>query len=342
MGWIMLGAAVLIAAAVVALAVLRRSTEPAAAAAAAPPGTPPADLPLPEWAAFFRAPARLERFEAAVLRYFEQRNARVAVEDGWVRPMEGPQGAWGLTNVGQACAAEEDETQWPGLIAHHFDMMFRVRESADALREESGDFARVRDRITLRLWEPYIIERVPVVSREDVPGLLTVLSIDSEEAVQTVKPDVAALWGIDEHALFDLALENTRRLLGEVTVQSIDGTRLKALGSDNGYYLATLALDVDAFPGLFGRHGAFIAVPQRGVILAVPFDTLEDSVEGLSQLMHFTTGLERDGPGSLSRRVYWRHEGTWTEIPYEIADSALNVSPPQALLDLLEEIVEPG
>ena len=252
----------------------------------------------------------------------------------------GPQGAWGLTNVGQVCAAEDDESRWPALISHHFDMMFRVREGANAARAESADFARIRDRVTLRLWERHVMERVPIVAREDVPGLLTVLSIDSEEAVETVKPDIAALWGMDDDDLFDLALENTRRLLGEVTVQPIDGTRLKALDSDNGYYVATLALDIESFPELFGRHGAFIAVPQRGVLLGLPFDGIEDAVVSLSQLMHIAAGLERDGPGSLSRRIYWRHEGTWTEIPYEITDSALNVTPPQSLIALLNEIGE--
>src|SRR5690349_4391182 len=85
---------------------------------------------LPEWAEFFKSAAQLERFEGAVIADFDRRGIRIAIEDGWVIPMRaraeredrGGDNAerWGLSNVGQRCAAAE-EREWAGIIAGHFD-----------------------------------------------------------------------------------------------------------------------------------------------------------------------------------------------------------------------------
>ena len=64
----------------------------------------------------------------------------------------------------------------------------------------------------------------------------------------------------------------------------------------------------------------------------------------LADLIAIAYGACRDGPGSVTHRVYWVRDGDWLEIPYEIDDGSLNVHAPEELIETLNTAAaeEPG
>jgi hypothetical protein len=61
-------------------------------------------------------------------------------------------------------------------------------------------------------------------------------------------------------------------------------------------------------------------------------------VESINQVIAITAGAFRDGPGSVSPRVYWYRHRRWREIPYDLTERGLEVAPPDELVDLLNRV----
>jgi hypothetical protein len=301
------------------------------------------DQPAPGWASFFGTLDRVDRFEAAVLAHFQAAGISIALADGLVHVRSGPDdGAqFGLMNLGQVCAASP-ESDWPRLIADHFAMMRRTRRSEDAVKEALGDFDSIAPRLVVRLWEradlPAGTGEYLVTSA--IEGLAGVLSLDLPESIRSVKREEADAWDIPEADLFARALENVESLAAIQTMAvplpgggDITVFHSQAAG-DGGYYIATLALRPHHLAAARGRHGALVALPVRHAILALPLDDAE-SLTRIHALIAITLGMHRDGPGSISRRIFWLRNDTYEEVPYEQNGDHVNIHIPRELAEEL-------
>lgn len=314
---------------------------PAGGAEAPGPAAEPGDIP--EWAGSLETTDRLERFEAAVLADLRRREIRAEYHDGMVSPeavgLEGHR--WGLSNLAQLCAGSPED-RWPALIAHHFDIMVRVGEQELRLEQELKVYVNARSQLAPRLWDEQAAGelREHAVWRQDIPGLLTVLSIDLPESIRTVSREMLDGWGVGEDQAFARAFDNldalTERKISPVELG--DGQRLLAIEGPS-YYTASLALKMDAIPELSGRHGAFVGMPTRHVLLSMPFDGAA-TMQKLHHLMLATRAAEQQGPGSLSHRVYWYRLGKWHEVPFEISPNSINVMTPKDLAEYLRGLGE--
>lgn len=294
------------------------------------------------WAEFFRSPAQAGRFENAVRADFERRGMAVSVHDGWVVPTDDPkQMRYGLSNVGQLCAQSE-EAEWPEHIAQHFDRILASAEANAEIESRIGEFSFVRRRLLVRLWdeETSPARDANVVSREFAPGLLGFLCLDLPDSIRTITPDEAARWDRSEDSLFDEALDNMERDGNAklVPLEVREGSNLLGLEGETAF-LAALALRLERYPAAIGKYGTFVAMPTRDGVLMLPFSGAA-VVEQLSDLMVIALNACRDGPGSVTHRVYWVREGDWIEIPYAIEDDALNVHPPDELVEVLNSAAE--
>jgi hypothetical protein len=287
---------------------------------------------LPEWAGFFGSAADLERFEKAVEKDFKGRGMRVAIEDGRVIPVKPPsQQQWGLSNVGQRCASAKP-AEWAAIIAGHFDTILSTP------REEELSLSEAAPRLMVRLWDELDLDaKIRCVSREDIPGLRTVLCIDSETSIKSVSTDQMSEWGAGADELFLQALLNVRERV-RPSVSSL-GPELDALliSSEESFYTAALALEMERLDAHLGKHGAIVGLPTRDAILLAPFNNA-GVVQSINNVIAITAGAYRDGPGSVSPRVYWYADGQWVEIPYEATDGGLRVSPPEDLLAVLNGV----
>ncbi len=311
-----------------------------------PAGSPLAPVPrvLPLWATTLGDAARFDEFLRLVGEYFRRRGLSAEVGDGHVVVRADTTRVCGLGNLVQLCAAS-DQADWRGLIASHFDTLERAERWEKSLERRLADFAFAGRRLVIRLWEegslPHHLHEEPdyLITRRDLPGLLTVLALDLPESVRTIRREEAVAWGMDDAELFELALRNTMGLVSpEVT--RIDGrVPIRILAADS-MYTASLVLNIPAFPELVGTHGAFVSLPVRSLVLALPFEG-RDSLPHLAGLAAMTHKIEHDGPGSLSPRLFWYRRGVFTELPYNLTPSGIQVAPPPQLINLLESLEPP-
>lgn len=318
---------------------------PAAASPIAPAtaSAPSTDADVPDWAAALATAERFRAFENAVLIDLQRRGITVDYNDGIIVPqapgLKGHQ--WGLANLAQLCSTNPVD-RWASLIAHHFDIMIRVGEQEARVDAELREYSKARLQLVPRLWDEMTVADVQqhAIFRRDIPGLVTVLSIDLPESIRTVSREMLERWGVGEDQAFARAFDNldslTERKLTPVELG--DGQRMLSV-EGSSYYNASLALKLDTIPELIGRHGAFIGMPTRHILLSLPF-VGPITLQKLQFLMFATRAAEQQGPGSLSHRVYWYHEGAWHEIAFEMSPNRINVMQPRALTEYLQTMDE--
>ncbi len=318
----------------------RKANDRTPDASPSPASDPPPDAP-PEWAPYFGSLDRYDRFESAVRAYFKARGVRVLITDGVLTRPDSSQesGAMGLNNIAQFCAQSE-EPQWPALIEKHFDRIERSQGERIQLEAMEQDYDEIAPRLAVRLHEPDHVQTVldASVFREDVPGLVTMLCIDMPDTVHTVTRERAEKWRLSDEELFERAVANVDSLI-DVNPEHVEvdpETKLWLLGGES-IYNASVILLADRLKPFEGKHGGFVSIPTRSLALAIPFDD-PSALKTVAMLMHFTEKFEQDGPGSLSRRVWWHRAGERIELPYAITDKGVEVHPPQAFAKVMEEL----
>lgn len=297
--------------------------------------------PSPEWASFFK-PAEYRRFDKLVRLYFKQKRQPVEIDDGIVylpSKSSSDRRQFGLLNIAQLCHQSKDD-EWPTVIKDHFDRLESLDEHTDAIEEMFRDFKNVREKLVVRLYPDDMEIPEGTVSRSDLPGTITLLAVDLPDAIQTVRQDHADGWEKSNDELFQIALDNIRRMTPP-EVQTMDipagGPLLSALGDD--FYVACRILTIDSLPQMIGKRGAIVAVPHRHMLLSLPADDAE-IVKGIPAITSIAQGAFDEGPGSVSPRVYWYESGVFHDMQCELKDGELHASPPDRVIEILNELAE--
>ena len=299
--------------------------------AAASEATLDAPLPRNHWAVMLGTERRLRHFEVEALRYFEVRGETARVDDGVISVL--PDTHHGLENIAKTCAGS-DEADWRGLIAAHFDTLRRSGSSDPQI----GSYESVRDRLVVRLWDQNVeaIRTIGPVSRDDVPGLKTLLSIDYPETVATVGRSKLEHWGVSDEELFAVAIENTLRLASrELEVQRQETTGLELIQGDS-LYVSSFMLALDTLPGERSGYGEIVSVPSASALLRMPLTAA--AIGHIHELVGITWGLYADSRGSTSRRVWWYFDGKFEEIECTVNDKQIAMKPGPGLLDAMERL----
>lgn len=295
---------------------------------------------FPDWAAPMETPERFGAFLDGVAAYFAKRNLPYHIHpSGVVHPdPNNVEQTWGLANLLQICASRTP-AEFPGLIASHFDLLERAAAQHQQLASKIAEWEYARPRLRIRLWDEEVRQALGTsITRETIPGLLSALAIDLPESIDTVSHDLLKTWDKTPVELFDVARENTwdavkpnPRLLAPEQLGSIH------IVEEDSYYTASIALQIDRLPQLLGPHGAFLSVPTRGGLLALPFHQMAD-LQLLAHMIRFTRHVFEQGPGSISHRLWWYRMGTRHEIPYESDPERISVMPPLAFEQYLSTL----
>lgn len=297
----------------------------------------PEEEELPDWAGFFTSADNLKAFERLVVEELSRRGDEYRYSDGVVHAqVAGEDQSWGMSNLGQICAAAPRQ-EWPRIITLHFDAMTRAAEQRSQIETLLKDYTTAKRKLFPRLWEPEQLGPAAenAIIRHDIPSLATVLCADLPDVVQTVPPDLLARWGVGEDQAFARAMDNLDQIStrGLTPIRLGDDVELLAL-EDMSFFTASVALRIDDFHRLRAPLGVMVALPTRHLLLALPLHSAAD-VHHLQHLISVALHAEARGPGSLSKRVWWRYEGVWREVPYLIDGNKLSVYPPQELARLL-------
>ncbi len=292
---------------------------------------------FPEWALPLGTPERFRSFMNLIDGYFRQKGLKFEIAPDGVRTSE-PESVFGYDNLLQRCA-DLDAVAMRQQVTGHFDSLMRGFLDSDGLAVQLQDWNFAKDRLRIRLWdELHFHKQVRGVVRKDVPGLLSVLSIDTPDSIMTAGEDLHKHWNIEIDELFRIALANS---LAEFNpdrhlFQSERPDGPFAL-EDQSLCFASLVLDRAKLQELCGKHGMFIALPIRNTILVAPFVTME-VLNDLNVMYGLCVGMHKKGPGSLSERVWWVKDGRWIQIDISIRDKKMIVQPPDELVEYLNNL----
>jgi hypothetical protein len=299
--------------------------------------------PPPEWASFF-TPERYAHFEREVRRYFQRNEIACQIHDGVVYLMAPgetkPNRQWGLQNLAQTCNMEKTES-FGRRIEEHFNAMRQGAKEQEDVKAKMGDFAAVRDLVGVRLGSPEM-PREFLIWREDIPGVISYIVLDLPSSMVTVNGDSLNTWGISSGDLFAVALGNLRKQgCPRHEAFEIDkGIQIIAALGDS-FFTASHVLLLEEYPEFVGTHGSLVSVPHRRALLCYPINDL-NVVGVVHRLWSMTAGMEKQGPGSISPQIYWYFKGKFTAIPCAVEGNSLSVRPPEAFVDMLKTLPEPG
>ena len=210
----------------------------------------------------------------------------------------------------------------------------RARETAPA-----KPYAQSKRKLAARLYpEANRAGLSGMVTRDDIPGTVTLLTIDDEGAFTSVTPDALEAWGITAEEAFRQANANAARRRVDTKTLRPDTPSGKLtihyVAEENhaSSYALTLLMHDRKYAG---AYGALVSIPSRALVLVTPLgpDSLADAV---AVFVATTGGLTRaeyqrhDRP--VSQGVYWlRPTGDWEEVAVARADGRVWAEPPPGL-----------
>ncbi len=292
--------------------------------------------PRPDWANFFSL-AEWEAFIREVRRYFDATGARYQLDVNGVHLADGSM-HYGLANMAQVCR-QLARAEWAAFIAHHFTTMEQSKSEEAELERKIGDFEQVKALLMVRLGaEKAFPADAPLIKRVDLPGTLSYLAFDLPSTVRSVSADEAAPWGKSHAELLAVGLANVRRTVRpEISRQELKPGQEAYVFTGDSFFIASHALLLEEHPHCLGTGGALLAVPHRHCLIAYPINTME-VVTVVDVLGIIAMGMEREGPGSISPRLYWYHDGRYRDLPFTFTNKAFQLQPPEEFIAMLDTL----
>ena len=298
------------------------------------------DASAPDWADFFEGDD-FQTFVALIEAELRRLQIPFELGAGTVRvEFEGqtPQ-LLGLQNLAQLCHREPRES-WPVTIADHFQNVLRSQQEGAEITALAADLARVRTLLKIRIYggSPGGEAMERMVCRPLAEGLIAALVYDLPSSVCSVDRDATAAWGLDDDALFDLALQNVGNepAPSRRTVDLGGGAQLTAILGET-FFTASQALCLQDFLDAPAPHGALVALPHRHCLL---FHPIRDGkvIAAVNGIIPMAFGMFREGPGSISPSLYWWQAGRFTLLPSEMTEAHMTFTPPDAFVAVLEKL----
>lgn len=296
--------------------------------------------PVPEWASYMNR-KQFEHFMIEVRGYFTRKGITYRVEDGVVH-CEGNDagfGQMGLHTLCQKCH-RQDIRMYRKEIEGHFDSLMRDRKFQDVFSEQAGNFDYAKQYIGVRLYPTDYI-RGPVgghaLYKQFSDDIIEMLVFDLPDSVSNIQPDYLNKWGKSLDEVYQYGIENMRR----VNPLKFERTKLGDhevwfAGSDH-FFAGNAVYELSRQPQLQGRLGALVSMPHRHAALIYPINDSE-VITAYNTMAFVTSGMYKEGPGSLSADVYLYRNGRFTNLPYKLTDEGLQVFPPQEFVELLEQL----
>lgn len=219
---------------------------------------------------------------------------------------------------------------WPAVVSDHVTtVVTAVEEPLDL-----SDFAVIRHLLRTRV-HPAGAHPGLLAARPFAPGLIEAVVVDTPTTVRTLTRAEVARWRVPDEELFALGRANVHAdgLLQreELPAGSPEEPAVTVL-HDWTFYAATHVLWLEEYLPL-GPLGALVALPGRGMVLALALRPARDGevlARAAARLHARADRGFREGPGSLSRRLYWWRQGGLT--PLEQGEDGRTPVLPEGLL----------
>ncbi|SEN38418.1 hypothetical protein SAMN04488505_11020 [Chitinophaga rupis] len=300
-------------------------------------------LPVPAWAAYFNS-AEYTEFLSLLDNYFKNKGIAYVLGDGEIILDNATFGAerMGLVNVSQVCK-QHPQSAWKSCIEDHFNGMERAFAFTDDFEKRCHDLSFARDYIGIRLYHNSYVENIDpglIIGKPLAGDLFMMLVFDLPNTVINVKPEQTIPWGLSDDALYEMGIVNMReKYLSHNSLEQLGDITIRFVQGDH-FFVPNIVFDLERIPEYLGTHGSLIGIPHRHAVLIYPIEDL-NVVKAINQLIPVISGMNQEGPGSVSKGLYWYYNGQLTGLPYSLEEKKLNFYPPEDFLSVLNTLQEP-
>lgn len=298
------------------------------------------DSEVPSWANFFTS-KEYDRFNKLLNGYLNKRNIPFNHSNAAIHTKEEYFGAetLGLINLAQLCK-QARQTHWKGLIAQHFEELKKAATFQNEFKKNVHDFSYASRYLGVRLYHNDYVSHLEdglTIGRQFTEDIFALLVFDLPHSVMNVRPEQTIQWNKYNEELFEIGLSNIKsKYQFNISPRKIEDTTIQVVQGDH-FFTPNIVLDLKSHPDLVGSKGCLIGIPSRHHVLIYPIENLK-VINAISQLIPIITRLEDEGPGSISRSLFWFSDGEFSTLPYELEEEKIQFYPPEKFATLLNEL----
>lgn len=295
---------------------------------------------IPNWASAFDE-KEYSTFRSELDSYFDKLNVDYKIGDGVIEISENifGFGILGLTNVLQFCK-QEKPSHYRHIISDHFDSMLRAHKFDDEFNKIVSDFEKIKQYIGVRLYDNEYVANIGqklTIGQNFAGDIYSMVVFDLPDSVINIKPEQTDKWNKTNEELFTIGINNikakypfsiSQENFGEFDIWFIQGEH---------FFTANIVFEFENRKELIGSKGSLIGLPHRHSAIIYPIENLE-VVKAINGIIPTIYGMNQEGPGSLSNKLFWYRDGIYTELPYKFEDGKLQFFPPDNFVELLNEL----
>lgn len=298
---------------------------------------------VPHWADFFSY-EQYHQFVQHVLNYFSGKQISYLVHEGVILHVDKStrhSGKMGLLNLAQLCRLRSSE-DWASTVRLHFDGLLNATGSERDFSAKAHDFSFAKDHIGVRIYPTEYTNAIKdglIIGRSMADDLYAMLVFDLPDSIVGIRPEQTIQWNMTNQELFELGLENIRnKYRFRPTPQLLEGVNFHLLVEDH-HYAPNILFDLEKMDALKTEHGMLVGVPNRHAVLIHPVVDIK-VMQAMNRMIPAIHGMYKDGPGSISEKLYWLMNGKFIPLPYTIDSTNILLDPPESFLNVLAYLGE--
>lgn len=294
----------------------------------------------PEWANFL-SDTDYKIYLDLVDRYFEKTKLDFKINDGIIEINDDTLnlGNLGLQNLAQICTQYETK-EWEILINSHFDNLINSKKEETDILSKITNFDAMKKYIGVRIYNSSYIEAINkefLFFKHITKDLIALLIFDFPSTVRNINPDEVNIWNIEIDTLFKIGIENIKNNYSpNISKEKIEDLDVWIIESEN-IFTSNILFYLSNNPILIGKFGSLVGIPHRHLILVYPIENLE-TLKAINKLIPIIDHLEKQGPGSLSNRIFWYQNSNYEDLPYTIDEKGISFHPPEEFVEILNKL----
>lgn len=295
---------------------------------------------VPAWASYFTA-EEYSSFINSIEKYFKKKNINYTISNGVLLPDNPAFGIdkLGLSNIAQICK-QNKIADYINIVTHHFDSLIRSNEFDKGFKIIVEDFDKAKQYIGVRLYSSEYISHIGkenAISKDFARDLYSILVFDLPDSIVSVQPDQAAKWNKTTDELFELGIKNIKAKYPVKTSKENLGAFSIYFAQANHFFAPNILFELKNMHEFIGEGGALIGIPHRHAVLIYPINSLE-VVPAINGMIPTIYGMHKEGPGSISNKLFWYKDSVFENQPYTLENDTLNFSPTEKFVEYLNTL----
>lgn len=306
--------------------------------------TPPpiSDFRRPSWLDYMND-KQYAVFMKEVHDYFKNLGLSFKMDDGVIKVEENDLGLnnLGISNISQTCA-RSNTSEYKFHITEHFNQMQKIHQFNQKFDKIKNEWSLVSQYIGIRLIRSESIGAIGeehMITQSITADTSNMIIYDLPESTSNIKPAMLEKWGKSLDEVYEMAYKNCEyNYPFDAKEHMLDGVKVQVYSAD--HFFSPMVIQ---YPDIMQKHtsdyGALVIFPTRHLCMIHKIENL-NVVQAVNKMIAVAQGSFRDGPGSLSHRLYWYLPNQLTELPYKLGEK-LEFSPPKKFVDMMN-LLEPA